>query len=91
MNYFVYIVANKTNNLFFVGTTNNLGRRIYEHKHNIREDLGRGSINKLVYYKSYNNIDMLIEAKIKVNNWVKQKKLYQIKRKNPNWDELLNI
>ena len=54
-NYFVYILANRNNNVIYVGMTNNLERRIYEHKNKILKGFSsKYNLNKLVYYEIFN-------------------------------------
>ncbi len=88
MHYFVYVIVNKQHNSFYVGATNNLGRRMYEHKHNIVEGLSRRCNAQLVYFKTFGNIDALISARNETLDWVKQHKTVNITKTNPNWLDL---
>jgi putative endonuclease len=87
--YFVYILTNFTNTVLYVGVTNNLSRRIYEHKNNVNEGFSkRYNVHKLVYFEIYNNI---VEA-LKREKYLKGKrrdyKLFLINKENPEYKDL---
>ncbi len=87
--YYVYILANKRNGTLYTGVTNNLERRIYEHKNNLIEGFTkRYNIHELVYYEETNNIDdaLLLEKRIK--KWNRIWKIRLIERENPEWKDL---
>lgn len=89
MKYFVYIITNKFNTVLYIGVTNNLIRRIYEHRNKIV--LGFSSkynIFKLVYYEMYSSPqDAIIREKM-LKNLVRRKKDALITQFNPNWKDL---
>jgi putative endonuclease len=61
-NYYVYIISNFNNEVLYIGVTNDLKRRIYEHKNKkIKGFTSKYNINKLVYYEQHNNINDAIE------------------------------
>lgn len=56
--YYVYLMTNYTNSVVYIGVTNNLQRRVYEHKHKIHKGFtSRYNINKLVYFETFNDIN----------------------------------
>ena len=87
--YFVYILANKKNGVLYIGVTNNLKRRIYEHKH----DLIKGFTNKykvhsLVFYEVHNDIKYAILREKQIKKWKRQWKIDLIEKENPQWQDL---
>ena len=89
--YYVYIVSNKNNTVTYIGVTNNIIRRIYEHKNKMIEGFTcKYNVNKLVYYEEYNEVKYAIEREKQLKGWSKSKKVDLINRLNSNWDELYN-
>lgn len=87
--YFIYILTNKNNNVLYTGVTNNLERRISEHKNKLTESFtAKYNVNKLIYYEVFGTPMEAISAEKKIKGWTRQKKLDLIKSKNPNFDEL---
>lgn len=87
-NYFVYILASKTGTLY-IGVTNNLVRRIYEHKHKLVYGFTyKYNINQLVYYQEFYNIEEAIRVEKKIKKWSRQKKLNLIKTINTDFKDL---
>jgi putative endonuclease len=89
MNYYVYILANKKNGTLYVWVTNNLERRIYEHKNKvIKWFTSKYNIDKLVYFEETNNIISAIEREKQIKAWNRKKKLELIENINKNWLDL---
>lgn len=87
--YFVYILTNWNNKLVYVGITNNLERRIYEHKNKVLPGFTKKyNIAKLVYYEVYQNIWDAITREKAIKKWRREKKNNLIEAFNPRWDEL---
>jgi putative endonuclease len=87
-NYFVYIATNKGGTLY-IGVTNNLERRIYEHKHKILKGFTQKyNINKLIYQECFNNINDAIAREKQLKGWRREKKIKLINSLNPNWEDL---
>lgn len=90
MEYFVYILANQTNVAIYTGITNNLERRLWEHKN--YADPGsftaRYKINKLVYFETTPNVKAAIAREKEIKSWSRKKKNKLIESKNPNWNDL---
>ena len=76
MEYFVYILSNQTNVAIYTGITNNLERRLWEHKN--YADLGsftaRYKINKLVYFETTPNVKAAIAREKEIKSWRRKKK-----------------
>ena len=87
--YYVYILTNKTNNIFYIGVTNNLERRIYEHKnHLVAGFTDKYNLEKLVYYEETNDINSAIRREKQLKNWHRQWKINLIEQINPYYKNL---
>jgi putative endonuclease len=87
--YFVYIVTNKNNTVLYTGITNELVRRIWEHKEKqIKGFTSRYKITKLVYYEIYGTAYDAISREKKIKAGSRQKKLDLINNVNPEWKDL---
>lgn len=88
-NYFTYIITNKVNTVLYTGFTNNLKRRIYEHKEKIYESFSkRYNVNKLVYYEIFNTPLDAITREKQIKAGSRKKKLDLINAFNPDWEDL---
>jgi len=68
--YYVYVLTNRTNRVLYIGVTNNLERRIFEHKNKLVEGFTKKyNLNKLVYYEATNDIDGALERERQLKNW----------------------
>ena len=90
MEYYVYILANATNTTIYVGVTNNLIRRIYEHKNKIDPNSfsAKYDIHKLVYYESTSDVHAAIEREKQIKGWNRARKNKLVATKNPKWEDL---
>ncbi len=90
MRYYVYILATKDNKVIYTGVTNNLPRRIYEHKNSLDRNsfTSRYHVNKLVYFEITNDITVAIEREKQIKGWNRARKNKLIASKNPNWEDL---
>ncbi|QQS43324.1 GIY-YIG nuclease family protein [Candidatus Roizmanbacteria bacterium] len=87
-NYYVYIMASGSGTLY-IGMTNDLERRVYEHKHNIIEGFSQKySCHKLVYYEQYQEVTDAIEREKQLKKWRRSKKEFLISKQNPAWVDL---
>jgi putative endonuclease len=89
--YFVYILASKKNGTLYIGVTNNLVRRVIEHK----EKLVKGftynyNVDKLVYYEVFESRELAIRREKAVKKWYRNWKIELIEQSNKNWEDLLN-
>ena len=88
-NYYVYIITNFTNSTLYVGVTNNLERRLYEHKNKLIDGFSkRYNLNKLVYYEETTSIESAIEREKQLKGYARSKKDILIITKNPYWEDL---
>jgi putative endonuclease len=89
MNYYFYILANKRNWTLYVWVTNNLERRIFEHKNKIiKWFTSKYNIDNLVYFEETNNITSAIEREKQIKAWTRKNKLYLIESINKEWSDL---
>lgn len=86
--YYVYILASKTGTLY-VGVTDDLRRRILEHKTGLINGFTKKyNIDRLIYSDEFSDINQAIEAEKKIKGWTRQKKIDLIKSINPNARDL---
>ena len=88
--YFVYILTNFTNSVFYVGITNDINRRVWEHKNkkSINSFTGKYNIYKLVWYEMFPTSGEAILIEKRMKGWTRVKKIKLIKSKNPNFDDI---
>jgi len=87
--YYVYILASKIGGTLYIGVTNDLIRRVYEH----REKLATGFTKKygvacLVYFEQHSDIDAAIQREKRLKKWNRAWKIQLIEESNPNWMDL---
>ncbi len=91
-NYYIYIITNKKNGTLYTGVTNNLIRRIYEHKNKLVEGFSKKySLDKLVYYEQYSTIEDAILREKQIKGGSRKKKLDLINNFNKEWNDLYEI
>jgi putative endonuclease len=89
MRYYVYILASRRNGTLYVGVTNDLNRRIYEHKNSIIEGFSKKyRITSLVYFESGNDATAAIKREKQLKKWNRQWKIDLIEKSNPDWNDL---
>jgi len=89
--YFVYILSNKSNNVTYIGITNNLARRVYEHKNKMVEGFtSKYNVDKLIYYEEYKETQYALNREKQLKGWTKVKKANLINKLNPEWKDLYN-
>ena len=87
--YDVYIMTNKNNNVLYTGVTNNLLRRVIEHKSGHGNTFtARYKVRKLVYYESGYDINAAILREKQIKGGSRRKKLELIQGMNPKWEDL---
>ena len=89
-NYYVYINTNKTHNVFYVGITNNILNRNYQHKNkdNKISFTAKYNVIKLVFYEIFNNVYDAIAREKQIKGGSRKKKINLINRLNPMWKDL---
>lgn len=86
---YVYIMSNKNNNVLYIGVTNDLVRRVYEHKNKILKGFtAKYNVDKLVYYECFDDELSAIQREKNLKNWHKEWKEKLINQMNPLWDDL---
>ena len=87
--YYVYILTNWKGNVMYIGVTNDLERRLYEHKHELVEGFTkRYHVHKLVYYEETSDVRTAIEREKQLKNWARAKKNALVETMNPMWKDL---
>lgn len=88
--YYVYIMTNDWNTVFYTGVTNNLGGRVRQHKRKTNESsfTAQYQIHKLVFYEEYENAYDAILREKQLKNWKRDWKLSLIKKQNPQLRDL---
>ncbi len=86
--FFVYILASKYKRLY-IGVTNDIDRRLYEHKHKLVEGFtSKYNIDRLVYYETFDSASMAIERETRLKGLLREKKIALIEGMNPEWKDL---
>ena len=86
--YYVYILTNKTDTVIYIGVTNDLRRRLYEHKNEQIEGFTKKyHVHKLVYFEEYSEVNDAIAREKQLKRWARSKKNWLVETKNPNWDD----
>lgn len=87
--YFVYILTNQYNTVFYIGVTNNIVKRTFEHKTGLVEGFTKKyRVKKLVYLEEYNDIKEAIAREKQLKNWHREWKLNLIKKTNPQFNDM---
>lgn len=88
-NYYVYLLTNKNNSVFYIGVTNDLERRILEHKNKLIPGFTkRYNIYKLVFFEYFENVNDAIAREKQLKNWHRDWKINLIKKDNPKLQDL---
>ncbi len=89
MNYYVYILTNWNNKVLYTGITNNLKRRVYEHKNHLADGFTeKYNATKLVYFDYTTDVKSAIAREKQIKGWTRQKKNELINGFNPEWKDL---
>jgi len=87
--YYVYMITNWKNEVLYTGVTNDLARRINEHRDKkIPGFASRYNVNKLVFFESITDINAAIAREKEIKGWVRRKKNALIETMNPDWNDL---
>jgi len=86
--YSVYIIASKSRAIY-IGMTNDLGRRVFEHKNDLTDGFSKQyRCHRLVYYESFDDVNKAIDREKQLKRWSRAKKIWLIERRNPTWEDL---
>jgi len=87
--YYIYILTNKTNRVLYTGITNNIIKRVYEHRMHVVDGFTKKyNVSKLVYVEDFSDVKDAISAEKKIKGWIRQKKIDLIQSLNPTWEDL---
>jgi putative endonuclease len=89
--YYVYIMTNRSGTLY-TGVTNDLERRVYEHKrHLVPGFTAKYNLTRLVYYEATPDVKAAIAREKQIKGWLRSKKLALIREMNPTWKDLSEV
>jgi putative endonuclease len=89
MTYWVYILASKAGGALYIGVTNDLVRRVYEHREGLVESFTkRYGIKTLVYFEPHETIAAALQREKNINHWSREWKIDLIVASNPDWRDL---
>ena len=91
--YYIYILASKKNGTLYIGITNELKRRVYEHKNGLIEGFTKKySVHQLVYYEETADVENAIMREKQLKKWKRAWKIELIEKFNPDWEDFyINI
>jgi putative endonuclease len=89
MSYWVYILTSKPGGTLYVGVTNDLVRRVYEHREGLAESFTkRYGIKMLVYFEPHDTIEAALQREKNIKHWTREWKIDLIVKDNPDWRDL---
>jgi putative endonuclease len=87
--HWVYILASRIGGTLYIGVTNNLVRRVYEHRMGLVEGFTKQyGIHRQVYFEQYDSIEQAVLREKRLKKWNRAWKIQLIEENNPNWDDL---
>ncbi len=87
--HYVYILTNINNNVLYIGMTNNMVRRLYEHNNPTADSFtARYNVHKLVFCENCSDVNDAIAREKQLKGWVRKKKIALIEKYNPEWVDL---
>jgi len=87
--YYVYILSNKRNGTLYIGVTNDLKRRVWEHKQKMVEGFTKKyNVDRLVYYEQTEDIYAALQREKRLKKWNRKWKIDLIEKNNPQWKDL---
>ena len=87
--YYVYLITNWNDKVMYVGMTNNLERRIHEHKHKLVKGFAaKYNVHKLVYFEEGDDVQGAIAREKEIKKWRREKKNNLVEAFNPEWNDL---
>lgn len=89
MEFFVYIMANASKSSLYIGITNDLIRRVYEHKNDLRDGFTkRYKVHHLVYYEIYGYVWDALQREKSLKKWKREWKMQLVETVNQGWEDL---
>jgi len=87
--YYVYILVSEKNGTLYIGVTNNLIKRVWQHKNNEVEGFTKKyNTHSLVYFEQTTDVKSAIEREKQLKHWNREWKIKLIEEKNPSWNDL---
>ena len=87
--YYVYILANRIGGTLYIGVSNDLVRRVYEHKSGVAEGFTKDyGVNRLVYFECFDEVEAAIQREKRLKKWPRAWKIALIEKDNPDWIDL---
>ena len=87
--YHVYILTNWNNRVMYIGVTNDLKRRVYEHRNKLIAGFTKTyNVSKLIYFEGCGDIRDALEREKEIKKWRREKKDSLVETINPNWEDL---
>jgi putative endonuclease len=87
--YYVYILTNRPNRVLYVGVTNNIKKRVLQHKQKVHEGFTkRYNVTKLIHYEETEDVRSAIIREKEIKGWLREKKMKLIKDSNPEFEDL---
>jgi len=88
-NFWVYIITNRGHSVLYIGITNRLSRRTWEHRGGVKAGFAsKYQCKKLIYYEHYRDVRDAIARESQLKKWSRAKKINLISGLNPSWDDL---
>ena len=93
MAYYIYMMTNQYNNVLYTGVTNDLLRRVYEHRNHLIKDsfTAKYRITKLVYFEMTEDVLSAIEREKQVKSWNRARKEALVISQNPTWEDQYSV
>ena len=89
MDYYVYLLASRVHGTLYVGVTNDLVRRVYQHREGLADGFTkRYGVKTLVWFESTGSIEAAITLEKQLKNWKREWKVAWIQKENPTWRDL---
>ena len=90
MAYYVYMMTNKYTNVLYTGVTNDLIRRVYEHKNHLIKTsfTAKYHLSRLVYFEITEDVRSAIEREKQIKSWNRKRKNELVESMNPKWEDL---
>ena len=87
--YYVYILTTRSNTVLYTGVTNDLKRRVFEHKSGFNEGFTKKyHVHKLIYFEMFDFVELAIAREKQIKGYSREKKIKLIETMNPEWKEL---
>jgi len=87
--FYVYMMSNWNNKVLYIGITNDLQRRVYEHKNKLLKGFtSKYNVDKLVYFEEFSEPKVAITREKQLKGWKREKKNQLIETVNSEWSDL---